>query len=831
MKKPCTLYSLALASLLVSTAALGDKIATTYHEDYRTTPKLLTNLSEQPSEIGKSASEIATAYLMAHHREFGLPADLAGISLQEVNESLLGKHVHFKQNVSGTPVRYGEVVVSVDERTGMVFKVYNNYFPGQISSPLMPVISKEKALDIAWNDLRVHGTLAFAPQVELQYIVDGKGNFDLVYVTFLNVEKPFGAWEHTIDAVTGKIVAARDTRVTRKSDAPTDYKRYRGPIWDRNATTSSFWDREENRRKVSSNGVSAVGSGLVFDPDPRTTLNNANLMDESPAAEFEAAYFQKTLADITFANNAYELKGPWVTLIDFEAPFVAPSTTTTGTWDAKRGNVAFNDVMTYYHLDNNQKYMQSLGFKGNKAIQGASIEVDANGLSGQDNSHFIPASNRLAFGHGCVDDNEDSDVILHEYGHAINYSINRNWSGGDTGAMGEGFGDYWAGSYSLSTQNGSTYNSDYVFSWDGNPCWGGRRLNAVALQYNHSNIYGPHVPIPGGVTDELWSTPLFQSLKTAIAAGIPKEEIDTIILEAQFGLGGGLKMRDMANSIILTASKLYPKGSHTNIFLQKFAAHKIIEIPQAILASNGMSINGAGANNTVDPGETIDLFVLLKNKGTLPASDIFATMTSESDLVTVNSDQSTYNPLNLGEQQNNNSPFNVTIDPSFNCGDQVPLKLDVQFKDNGVKATTIDIDVPTGKPVDGMTKSSSPQRAIPDNNSAGIEEQLTIDDDLLVTSRFSIDMHLTHTFIGDLLIELVSPLGTKVILHKQSGGATANIVGNYPTTLAPAEALTKLVGQSLKGTWTLRVKDLQLGDFGTLVSWGINQGASSYECE
>ena len=105
---------------------------------------------------------------------------------------------------------------------------------------------------------------------------------------------------------------------------------------------------------------------------------------------------------------------------------MAPSTSANGQWDAKRGNVAFNDVMTYYHIDKNQRYMQSLGFKGNKGIQEVSIEVDANGVNGTDNSHFIPSSNRMAFGHGCVDDNEDADVILHEYGHAINFSINSN---------------------------------------------------------------------------------------------------------------------------------------------------------------------------------------------------------------------------------------------------------------------------------------------------------------------------------------------------------------------------------------------------------------------
>jgi uncharacterized repeat protein (TIGR01451 family) len=628
--------------------------------------------------------------------------------------------------VGGTPVQNGEIIVSVDERNGNVFKVYNNFYPGQPVSNLAPAISSERALDIAWNDLKVHGSMTFLPLVDLQYQVNAKGHFDLVYITTLSVEAPFGVWEHVIDARTGKIIGVRDTRITRKPAAAVDYKRYVGPIWERAATTSKFLEGEAAKVSEQTQGTFVNGSGLVFDPDPRTTLNRADLADTSPAAEFDAAYFQRTLSDLTFANNTYELKGPWVSILDFEMPSTNPSTTTNGIWTAKRGSNAFNDAMTYYHIDANQRYMQSLGFKGNKAIQGASIGVDSDGLSGQDNSHFIPSSNRLAFGHGCVDDNEDSDVILHEYGHAINFSINKNWTGGDTGGMGEGFGDYWAGSYSVSTQNGTVFKPDYVFSWDGEPCWAGRRLNATALQYDHSKIYGAHSGVPGGVSDELWSTPLFQSLLAATAAGIPRAEIDTVILEAQFGLGAALKMRDMANSIVQTAAKLYPNGNHAGIFLDKFAAQKILDIPQAVLSYSSSTVTD-GSNNTADPGETIDLNVVVKNQGTLPASKISARLRSESDLVVVNQGDSTYDGIALGASSGNKTAFNVTVDPSFACGDEIPLQLDIDYADSGVKTTTIDVRVPTGTPADQVIQTATPGIEIPDNNVQGIETTIVVE--------------------------------------------------------------------------------------------------------
>ena len=63
---------------------------------------------------------------------------------------------------------------------------------------------------------------------------------------------------------------------------------------------------------------------------------------------------------------------------------IAPSTTTTGNWTAVRGNNAFNDATTYFHIDQNQRYMQSLGFTGTTGIQYGSIAADSNGANGDD---------------------------------------------------------------------------------------------------------------------------------------------------------------------------------------------------------------------------------------------------------------------------------------------------------------------------------------------------------------------------------------------------------------------------------------------------------------
>jgi hypothetical protein len=403
-----------------------------------------------------------------------------------------------------------------------------------------------------------------------------------------------------------------------------------GPAGDRAAAFARFAARAE-AAKAPTGGSRATGSGLVFDPDPRATLMNDGLQDTSPASAFTAAYFTRTLADITFSGGLYRVTGPWINIINWDPPATAPSTTTTGNWTATRGNNAFNDAMTYYMIDTNQRYMQGLGFTGATGIQDGPIGTDTDGVNGADNSYYVSGTNRLSFGHGCVDDSEDSDVMLHEYGHAIHHSINSSWGGGDTGAIGEGFGDYWAGSYSYSTPNGATYHPEWIFSWDGhgtgNPCWAGRLMNKLNLVYVHTTFYGAHQSIPGGQSDELWSTPLFQSLITLVGThGATRESVDQIVLESHFGIGFGPKMRDLAYATIAAAQALQPGQPHAAIFTQKFAHHNIVEDLTAVPGGDGAPAAGLrlaqNSPNPFNPKTTIRFTLPAAGRATLSVFDV-----------------------------------------------------------------------------------------------------------------------------------------------------------------------------------------------------------------
>jgi hypothetical protein len=563
--------------------------------------------------------------LRAHAKRFGLPAGLENLVLVKVQESLTGKHYTYQQMLRGLPVERAEIIVSIG-RDGQLQKIFNETKHVSASVDANAVnqlynraqISEEQALDRGWKNMKVQHKLVSVPTDELVWVAV-KDGVQLARKVTIQAEMPTGGFVQYLNAHDGSVIDSYSTSLPRTN------KGGERSLAARNAAPGQMLDRVSATNTAKAEGKQAPttapaqtlaaaalasginGSGLVFDPDPRQKLNSDALTDTSAASAFDAAYETKPLLDVTVTSGVYKLTGPYVNIKNIEAPATAPSTTTNGVWTAKRGNNAFDDTNVYFHLDQNQRYIQSLGFTGTKSIINRPLDVDTDGVNGDDNSHYSGGSpDYLAFGHGCVNDSEDADVILHEYGHAIHKNINSGWSGGDTGAMGEGFGDYWAASYSYSRPNGTSFHPEWAFTWDGHgACWGGRLLNRTNTLYNSTKTYGAHQSVTeNGVTfqsDELWSAPLFESMKALLAAGKPRGNIDKIILEAHFGLGSNIKMPAMATAIVNAAKNLFPADlTYANTFQAKFEAQKILG---TIVV--GPTMNETESNNTTATANTV----------------------------------------------------------------------------------------------------------------------------------------------------------------------------------------------------------------------------------
>lgn len=612
---------IARMRLIVLTIIFGISINTSSAQKYSQNQNHYIDVFQESGYVkfNHASTDINSAddillYLTENNKLLNLPGDaLVNLKYKSTKYSLLGRHLIYQVVIDTIPVINSELLVSINEG-GQIYKLYHSIQDYEHVSRIAE-INQSEAIDIAWLKLRIHGKLLSIPSAQLHYITQGD-SLILCYKVNIDTEAPHGYWGLIINAGNGEVISVYENAITEKP-RDVEFGSYNGKLSSREFAIQEFNSPNQSRNNRDANLLLTVrdGTAQVFDPDPRTTLEDATLEDNNPPSDFTNAYLTRTLQDIDETGGIWALNGPWVEIIDFEAPNTAPSTTTNGNWNFTRGNNAFNDAMTYFHIDQNQRYVQTLGFTGSTGIQDAPIEADTDGLNGDDNAKYYVITNRITFGHGCVDGSEDADLILHEYMHALLYDINSNYfpPSGDLGALNEGFADYWAGSYSYSTPNGVTFNPNWFCSWDGhNNCWDGRVLNDTNLQYNPLYTYTAHGR--GYWDDEMWSAPLFQSMIDIINNGGTRQQMDRIVLEANFGLGANLTMRQMAQSIVNTAELLYPDNIHTPIILDRFTNQNYVLDDVYVDASHSGTEDGTSTNpfNTIMEG-----YELLLPSGTL----------------------------------------------------------------------------------------------------------------------------------------------------------------------------------------------------------------------
>ena len=77
----------------------------------------------------------------------------------------------------------------------------------------------------------------------------------------------------------------------------------------------------------------------------------------------------------------------------------------------------------------------------------------------------------------------------------------------------------------------------------------------------------------------------------------------------------------------------------------------------------------------------------------------------------------------------------------------------------------------------------------------------------------TIEVHLVHTYRGDLVVDLVTPTGVAINLHNRAGGGADNLDATYVRNLSAYAA---------NGTWTLRVRDAATADTGRIDTWTLD---------
>lgn len=292
----------------------------------------------------------------------------------------------------------------------------------------------------------------------------------------------------------------------------------------------------------------STGSGRVFFPNPVASLQDQSLTDQKDAdyAALQPAYRMVTLTNL---DGSGYLQGDWANI---RGETGDPAFSADNTFVYDRHDDRFEQVMAYYWVTEAQKYIQSLGFGTTfRPINMESQDIRVNQY-GVDNSYSWDKKDILRFGKGGVDDAEDAEVILHEYGHAMHDSQSSPF--GSFGAslearsIGEGFGDYWA--VTVSDVVAPTLDPACVADWDAVSYTTATPhcLRRVDLDLHYPADLNGRIHHDG----QIWSRALWD-----IRGALGNVVADTLILQAQFGFAPDTSMPAAAQVTVDTAEDLY----------------------------------------------------------------------------------------------------------------------------------------------------------------------------------------------------------------------------------------------------------------------------------
>ena len=108
--------------------------------------------------------------------------------------------------------------------------------------------------------------------------------------------------------------------------------------------------------------------------------------------------------------------------------------------------------------------------------------------------------------------------------------------------------------------------------------------------------------------------------------------------------------------------------------------------------------------------------------------------------------------------------------------------------------------------------------SIPAADPSGASSKILIHQTGKVKS-IEITVDITHTYIGDLQVELQAPSGKSVLLHNRTKGSQDNLMETYRS--GELQSLAVMKGESIQGYWVLHIRDRTDFDTGRLNRWQI----------
>ncbi len=514
----------------------------------------------------------------ARRSAMGMDSAQSTLAMTAVQPGDAATTVRFQQLYQGVPVFLGQALVQYS-KSGNVDLIVNNTLP-RLNVAVKPVVSAADAEQAATATTK--GAASLRAPTKTSLVIYGDGiTPELAWHVIHYTDNPPQDLHTMVSAQSGKVMAQWNA------------------IWGdpKPAPRSGAAPPPSPNRRPSPLGVTVplttptatpAGSALTYDPNPVQQTGDTALRDNAgqttPALD---------AARVTLAINGlrdpidgrYLLRGP---AVDMTAPGVTGCTLAYQPGQAREASRIFNytrnddrfaEAVTYTAIDGVQAWFQSLGFTN---VNNRSVPVNVHCFAA-DNSYYSDEDQALHFGDGGVNDAEDGDIVIHEYGHAVQANQVPGWgpsSDTEQRAMGEGFGDFLAAMYYVN-QGSPTYLTGgryCVGEWDAtsyNPADSGNAGSGCLRWTNGRNEntgldIGRYSGTPTEEHDDgrFWSATLTCVYEGMGADATARDKVMKLVLQSHFSIvpdSSNNAFEDAVGALLLADRNLFASANERTI--------------------------------------------------------------------------------------------------------------------------------------------------------------------------------------------------------------------------------------------------------------------------
>jgi kexin len=289
-------------------------------------------------------------------------------------------------------------------------------------------------------------------------------------------------------------------------------------------------------------------------------------------------------------------------------------------------------------------------------------------------------------------------------------------------------------------------------------------------------------------------------------------------------------------------------GALQGVTLTLYGARAGARLPDLDMVSASFSdAAGGNGNGFVDPGETLEETVVLRNLGDTNAPGVTGTVSTTSSGVTLLNASAAYGAIAMDQTATNAAKFTYRLAKSVPAGTNLSFRHVAQVAGGAAFTNTFTRTVGHAQIVTQTNTYASPDvpKTIPDNNPSGIVSTNVVSGEGTIVDA-DVSLRIDHTYDQDLILYVRHPDAAEVLLAWQVGEYGENFgtgtcgvncvytrfddeaalsitsgVAPFAASYRPDEALSAFDGKPAAGAWALRAEDWGAQDTGTLRCWSL----------